>query len=178
MLDKLARHFPKTFDSMRKTRRSTIQGFNRAERADTVVEVLVGACLLALALASLFAGMSMSTGLTQFAREDLRATQIMVERTEAIRLFNWNQLIYSNTLCPASFTSFFFPIPNSSGSTGVTYYGTMSISNVVLSPATSYSDQMRQITVTLNWTNAGLAHSRSMTTYQAQYGMQNYSFNN
>ena len=161
-----------------KTKLFTNQGFRHSESADTLAEVMVGVGLLGLLFASLFSGMSRCTGLTQIAREDLRATQILLDRIECIRLFNWNQLVYSNNLCPATFTSSFCPIANDSGSTGFTYYGTMAITNISYGLAPSYSNQIRAIIVTLNWTNAGISRTRTMMTYQAKYGAQNYAFNN
>ncbi len=161
-----------------KTRLFTNQGFRHSESADTLAEVMVGVGLLGLLFASLFGGMCRCTGLTQIAREDLRATQILLERIEGIRLFNWNQLVYSNNLCPATFTSSYCPIANASGSTGFTYYGTMVITNISCGPASSYSNQIRAIIVTLNWTNAGFSRTRTVTTCQAKYGAQNYAFNN
>jgi hypothetical protein len=134
--------------------------------------------LFGILFVSLFAGMSMTSSKTRLAREDLRATQILVERIEGVRLYNWDELVYSNTLCPATFTSSYYPIADSSGSTGMTYYGTVVITNASLNPTASYTNQLRSITVNVTWTNSGLAHSRSMTTYQAQFGMQNYIFNN
>ena len=148
----------------------------RDETATTLVEVLVGLGLFGIMVLSLFGGMSMALGQSRAAREDLRATQIMVERMEGIRLFTWDQLNYSNTLCPTSFTSDYEPGAN--GSSGLVYYGTMQITNVSLSPSPSYSNSLRSITVSVDWTNFGQAHHRTMTTYQAQYGMQNYVFGN
>jgi len=150
----------------------------RAELAATLVEVAVGSAVLGLVFISLFGGMSMTTAQTKIAREDLRATQIMLERLEGLRLFDWNELLYSNSLCPPTFTNSFDPVGSSSGHGGMTYYGTVLITNVPFSPAPSYSNQLRSITVAVTWTNLGGAHNRSMTTYQAQYGMQNYVFNN
>ena len=161
-----------------KTRLFTNQGFRHSESADTLAEIMVGVGLLGLLFASLFSGMSRCTGLTQIAREDLRATQILLDRIEGIRLFNWNQLVYSNNLGPTTFTSPYCPIENDSGSIGLTYYGTMVITNVNYGLASSYSNQIRAIIVTLNWTNAGISRSRTITTYQAKYGAQNYAFNN
>jgi len=146
--------------------------------ATTTVEVAVGTALLGFLFMSLFAGMSMSSAQTRMAREDLRATQILLERIEGIRLFDWYQLVYSNNLCPATFTSSFYPRADGSGPTGITYYGTMVITNASLSPAASYTNQLRAVTVTVSWTNSGVRHQRSMSTYQGQYGMQNYIFNN
>jgi hypothetical protein len=130
--------------------------------------------LFGIMATALFGGMSMTLAQGRIAREELRATQIMVERMEGIRLFTWDQLNYSNNLCPASFTNAFDP----NGSSGLTYYGTMLITNVFLNPSPSYSNSLRSITVSLDWTNFGQAHHRSMTTYQARYGMQNYVFSN
>lgn len=138
--------------------------------------MVVGLGLVGIMATALFGGMSMALAQTRVAREELRATQIMVERMEGIRLFTWDQLNYSNTLCPTTFTTSFDPLTN--GSSGLVYYGTMLITNVFLSPSPSYSNSLRSITVTLAWTNFGQAHHRSMTTYQAQYGMQNYVFGN
>ena|ERR1041385_1473340 len=161
-----------------KTRLFTYQGFRHGESADTLAEVMVGVGLLGLLFASLFSGMSRCARLTQIAREDLRATQILLDRIEGIRLFNWNQLVYSNNLCPATFTSSYCPIVNHCCSTGFTYYGSMVITNISYGLAPSYSNQIRAIIVTLNWTNAGISRTRTMTTYQAKYGAQNYAFNN
>jgi hypothetical protein len=149
----------------------------RGQLAATLVEVVIGLGLLGIMATALFGGMSISLTHTRMAREELRATQIMVERMEGIRLFNWDQLNYSNDLCPPAFTASFDPQANDS-SVGVTYYGTMLITNVSLDPAPSYTDRLREITVSVDWTNFGVAHHRTMTTYQAQYGMQNYIFNN
>jgi hypothetical protein len=127
---------------------------------------------------SIFSAMSMSMAQTRIAREDLRATQIMVERMEGIRLFDWNQLTNS-ALCPATFTNYFYPVSDESGPTnGAVYYGTMTITKAAMSPAPSYTNQLLSITVAVSWTNFGIAHQRQMMTYQAQYGMQNYVFNN
>ena len=148
------------------------------ETAATAVEVLISVGLLGIVFVSLFSGMTMGTAETRAAREELRATQIMLERMEGIRLYNWDQLVYSNNLCPPTFTASYYPVTNSSGSTGITYYGTMSVTNISISPAPSYSNQLRLIVVSVYWTNAGVRHSRTMKTQQAQYGEQNYTFNN
>lgn len=149
-------------------------GWASRKTGATLVEVLVGLGLLGIMATAMFGGMSNTIAQTRAAREELRATQIMVERMEGIRLFNWDQLNYSNTLCPTTFTTTLDP----SQAGGLVYYGTMLITNANLSPAPSYSNSLRSITVTVDWTNFGLAHHRSMMTFQSQYGMQNYVFSN
>lgn len=146
---------------------------------------------MAIALVSLYAGMSASFSVTKLSRENLRATQIMLERMEGIRLYTWDQLTGSdlNQLCPPTFTSSYYPAPLAGESTGITYYATVQITNANstgISPAiSSYGDQMKALTITVYWTNYygsrmtnKLVRSRTMTTYMAKNGVQNYIFNN
>src|SRR5689334_2073166 len=103
---------------------STIQTTHAARRAFAMIEVLVGIAIMGIALVSLYAGMSASTSVTKTARENLRATQIMLERMEGIRLYNWNQLVYSNMI-PATFTTSYYPFASANESTGITYKATL-----------------------------------------------------
>ena len=145
--------------------------------AFTLAEVMVGIMVISLMGLSLYAGMSMGFTVTKLSRENLRATQIMLDRMEGIRLFNWNQLVYSNWI-PATFTDYYYPLTNATESKGITYKGTMVVTNVTLSPAASYSANMRALVVTVTWTNSGMRRTRTMTTYSARDGMQNYVWNN
>src|SRR5438445_3463686 len=74
-----------------------------------MIEVIVSLGLVALVLTSLYAGVTMSFFTIDASRQDLRATQILLERMEGIRLFNWNQLVYSNMI-PATFTNYYYPL--------------------------------------------------------------------
>lgn len=151
--------------------------------AFSMVEILIGMAIMGVVFVSLFAGMSVSFASTQAARENLRATQIMLERMEGIRLHTWNQLIYSNMI-PSTFQTSYYPLALSGQSTGITYFGTIEITNKPMVPPTTYSDRMRAITVTVYWTNYygngrktnALVRSRSMTTFTARNGVQNYVY--
>ena len=154
------------------------------ERAFSMVEVLIGVAIIGVVFISLFAGMSVSFGSTQIARENLRATQVMLECMEGIRLHTWNQMVYSN-MVPASFQTSYYPLALSGQSTGITYYGTIQITNRPMSPTVTYADRMRAITVSVYWTNYygkqqtnAIVRSRSMTTFTARDGIQNYIYNN
>lgn len=137
--------------------------------------MMIGVALLGIVTVSLFGGMSSGFAVTENSRENLRATQIILERMEGLRLFNWNQLNYSNWI-PSTFTSYYYPMTNSGESTGIKYYGQMSINPVTLDPPCSYSTNMRAVTVTLNWTVGQVPHSRTLTTYVARDGIQNYVY--
>ena len=109
----------------------------------------------------------------RLARENARATQVMLEKVESIRLYDWDQVV-ANGFVPLTFTNYYDP-QGAPGFQGVVYAGTMTVSNVPF--ATSYSANMKQFTVTVSWTTAGtINHYRELSTFVAQNGMQNYVY--
>jgi len=161
---------------------ATRQSPARGGSAFTLAEVLVSVAVMLIAFASLYAAMSSGFIVTKASRENLRATQIMLERLEGIRLYNWDQLCYSNMI-PATFTTYYYPSITNGQSKGITYKGTMSVGAANLNPTATYADRMRAITVTVYWTNtsfsgAARVHQRSMKTYSARDGVQNYVYSN
>src|SRR5437867_13356467 len=94
---------------------------SRSEIAYSFVEVLVGSAVFGLGLVSLLSGIASAFSFTQLAREDLRATQIMLERMETIRLYNWDQINGSNNfVIPTIFTNAYYP-PGLSTASGIYY---------------------------------------------------------
>lgn len=112
--------------------------------------------------------------LVDSTRQELRATQILTQKSEAIRLCSWSSL----TNCPISFTEVYDPnSPN--GSVGTRYVGTISTNDPTVIPnSMSYRSNMCVATITLFWTNyignQRLIHSRTTQTLIARYGIQNY----
>ena len=109
----------------------------------------------------------------QTTREDLRATQILMQRIEAVRLCTWSQL--GNV----TFSESYDPLSGTNQAAGAVYFGTLSIGPATAIPnSVSYAPNMAQVTVTLNWTNynhsLAIPHSRQMQTQVARYGLQNY----
>jgi len=139
--------------------------------AFSLVEVMISMGILGICFVSLYTGLSSGVQVIQVARENLRATQIMVERMETIRLNSWEQVI-SGTNLPTAFTENFYP-PGVT-SKGITYYGTLAVTNFPFSP--NYKDDMRQVIIRVSWTNFGAPHTREMRTFVARNGMQNYIF--
>ncbi len=158
-----------------KIRLANANSHRRFEAAYSMAEAMVGVSLMGILFVSLYGGMASGFAVTQVARENLRATQILLERVEGIRLYNWNQLVYSNWV-PSTFTNFYYPLTNANESPGIMYVGTMSIQPATLSPSATYADNMREITVTVNWTSAGVPRTRSMKTFVAKNGVQNYVY--
>src|SRR5216683_1296016 len=112
------------------------------EVAFTLPEVLVGVAIVAVMFVTLYGGMTSGFAITQLARENLRSTQIMLERMEGVRLYNWNQLVYSNMI-PIAFTNYYYPLATNGQSQGIPYFGTMRITDAGLNPSASYSTNMR-----------------------------------
>ena len=135
--------------------------------------------LVALLLVSLYAGISSGFNFVRLARENLRATQIMVQKTEDYRLYGWAQMTNSAVVTP-TFIDYFNPAGANSRTYGTVYLGTVSNSVPTNVPA-AYKDKMRALTVTVYWTNYPskpstniIVRSRQMQTLVAKYGMQNY----
>jgi len=153
----------------------------REEDAFTLTEASVGAAIVLIFFVSLYAGISQGFLTTRIARENLRATQVMLEHMEGVRLYNWDQLVASNWI-PATFTQYYYPLTNRGESPGVAYVGTFAITNVSFPSPASYANDMRLITVTVCWTNyigtTKLARSRQMQTYVGRTGLQNYVYYN
>jgi hypothetical protein len=131
--------------------------------------------VLAILLVSLFAGFALGFGLIKSTREDLRATQILTQKIESIRLCTWAQL---TNQCPLTFTETY-----SSGSTSVIYHGTIIPNGVNTNLPAGYRDKVKLVTVNVTWTTSSaggyqssIVHSRSMQTQSAYYGLQNYLY--
>ena len=119
---------------------------------------------------ALLSGFTSGLFTMQLARENLRATQIMLERMETIRLYSWDQ-VNSNGFVSPTFTAYYDP---NSSNPGAVYAGTMEISDAPIS--STYSNDMKQVTVKLNWMTGGLHRSRQFTSYISRCGLQNYIY--
>lgn len=120
---------------------------------------------------ALYAGMTTGFQSVRAARENLRATQILLEKFETLRLYNWDQVITPGFI-PLSFTNRYAP---SQGSKGTEYVGTVTITtNMPPSMTEVYKSDMRMVTIRLDWTSGGSAKTRTFTNFVARYGLQNY----
>ena len=157
-----------------------------ASAAYTFVEVMVAVAVVGVMTVVLYAGISISFGVIHRTRENLRATQILVQRAETVRLYSWDQLRYTGT--PAWFQTNFVdrydPIGTTNNGGGTAYYGNISLTvpppTSVLPSDVSYRTNVALVTITLRWTNASGAklfpHQRTYETLVAKSGMQRYVF--
>ena len=147
----------------------------RASAAFSIIEVLVASAVAGIMFTSLYAGISYGFATMRVAREDLRATQILTEKLEVLRLCTWEQ-INSNGFIPRSFVAAYEPGGSTNLSqTKLRYTGSIRIEPPVsgLLPS-AYSTDMRVLTVTVNWTSTKIPRSRTARSFVSRYGLQNY----
>ena len=147
---------------------------NRAavgNRAFTLMEVMLAVVIVGVEFVSLYVAISQGFAVVQSARENLRATQIMQEQVEIIRVLDWDKV--TTTPSPWNFNASFYP----SGGTnpGITYSGTIALTDAPVPGA--YSADMRLVVVSLSWTNcanARVLRNRELRTLVSRYGLHNY----
>ena len=147
-------------------------------KADTsafaLLEAVMALALAGIGFSALYAGFAWGFTNVQFAREDLRAEQILVKRIAAIRRSPVAQ-ITNPTYNPTNFTDYFDPTDQPAGHGGTVYQGTLTASvPPVGSLPESYRTNMLLVTASVSWTEGNQVHSRSLQTYAAQNGIQGY----
>jgi|SRR5579859_4681900 len=154
----------------------------RGPSAFSLIEVVVAVSVILVAFLAIFANMTFGLSVTQLSRENLRATQIMLDKMEGVRLYSWTQLTNSSFLVP-SFTNWFFETNNigtaTASGTGISYTGQVLVTSVPFN-VPAYSQNMRKVTVNVGWTSGNSGNtprSRSMSTFVSEAGMQNYIYN-
>jgi type II secretory pathway pseudopilin PulG len=143
----------------------------RAEAGTSLIEVVVATGILAIMAAGILNSYGYGFFVTKLVRENQRATQIMLEKVEIIRLYNWDQVNTAGFI-PNTFTDVYDP-QAPAGQQGITYNGTVTIG--AYPGSSGYGDKIRQVVVTVSWNTDGrVPHSRTLATLIAQDGEQNY----
>lgn len=162
-----------------------LPGQSRAKgcRGVSLMEVIVATAILGIMLVVLFAGLAGGYSIINTFRQDLRATQILTQKTEFVRLCTWSQV---NSL-PATFVDYYAPIGSAGGSqTNIIYYGTIRVGTATNLPASAAAynntNTIELVTVDLTWTNIlvpnHVAHHRRMQTLVSYHGLVNYIYGN
>src|ERR1043166_8706145 len=156
----------------------TVSGFG-------LVDALFAMALAGMMFIALYAGLAFGFKVIKIARENTRATQIMLEKMETIRLYTWTQVTnYGNTNSGNYFlpsNPFIVPYYAVGTNSSLVYTG-----RIILEPSgvtkgdgtsASYADAMRKITVRVDWGTVGNTNrTRSMSTYVTRNGMQTYVY--
>jgi type II secretory pathway pseudopilin PulG len=141
--------------------------------AFTLVETIIAVLAAAVMLPTLYAGFASGFSFVQLTRENLRATQVMVQRMEAIRLASWQNL-QNPAYFPTNSTEYYNPAGSANGGPGTSYTINYNWAPAPSSVPPSYRSNMCLVTVTASWKSGSAQHSRSMQSYVARYGIQGY----
>lgn len=151
---------------------SSRRGTIGANDGFTILEVMLAAIILVLAITTSITTMQRSFQSIDTARGMTLAGQIMQSEIERIRLRDWATVQgYSTTETPLAIDATFANngyVANLIASRGLTLTRTAS------DPETD----LRQITMKVTWRNIdGRTMSRSYTTYYGRYGIYDYFYN-
>src|SRR6266545_4118823 len=115
------------------------QNSNPRQSAYTLAEVMVGIAIMSVMFLTLYLGFTQGFGVVQSSRENMRATQILQQQAEIIRLYTWEQM--DNV--PRTTTWTFYPL-GGSGDQGITYTGTVTVTNAPMTE--SYAADNKLVT--------------------------------
>jgi hypothetical protein len=142
-------------------------------RAFSLVDALFAMAMAGVMFTALYAGLAYGFKIIKMGRENTRATQIMLEKMETIRLYTWTQ-IHSNGFIPTN--KFIVPYYSVNGTnSSLVYTGQCFIEASGLT--NTYKDDMKKVTVRVDWGNLGRTNrTRTMTTYVSKGGLQRYVY--
>jgi hypothetical protein len=146
------------------SRRSGIEAFS-------IIEAMVAVAILGVVFVSLYTGISNGFAFAKVTRENLRATQILQEKMETVRLYTWDQLTTSGFV-PTNFVEGFYSSGTNNG--GLVYTGRVAIASAPVTEA--YSNNMKMVTIYLSWKSGRVVRNRQMQTLTAKHGLQNYIY--
>ena len=154
----------------------------RGKVAYTLAEVMIAVFLLSIMMISLYAGFWSGFAVARLSRENLRATQIMVQKLEAVRIYNWKQ-VTNSAILKTNFVDYYNPSGTNDNTYGAYYQCFVSVTSPPSDIPSAYSANMRAVSVKVYWTNYlqkpntnVIVRSREMKTYVARFGMQDYIY--
>src|ERR1035437_6381154 len=109
----------------------------RAEQGMTLVDVIMAIALLGVMAGGVLGSFRYGFFTLQLLRENQRATQILLEKVETLRLYSWDQ-VNTPGFIPTNLPTEYYDPQAPAGAQGAAYYGTLTTpSSVPFS--TSYS---------------------------------------
>ena len=132
------------------------------------MEVVISMAVVGILIVALYGAIGSSLNLVRISQENQRVTQILSDKLDTIRLYNWIQL-HSNGFVQ---TNFVLPIDPMDPSSTPYYTGKVSIAQSSISEP--YRTNLLHVEVTVDWVSGTRPQSRTMTTYIAKYGLQSY----
>jgi Tfp pilus assembly protein PilV len=140
----------------------------------TLVEVLVAVMGVGIMMVTVYVALTQGFAIIQVARENLRATQILQEKMETMRVYNWDQ-ITDGSFIPSTFSEPFYAV-SASDSGGFNYTGQILVANAAPLGTASYADSVRWVIVQVEWTSGQVVRRREMRTLVSEFGLHQYVY--
>jgi prepilin-type N-terminal cleavage/methylation domain-containing protein len=150
------------------------KGKCRRDSGFTLIEVIASVAVLGIAFAALLTGLAWNVSTVKFARETVRATQIMEDKLDTLRLYSWDQITTPGFITNQFYASFSPSSALSPNALGITYTGRITIATAPLSE--SYRTNMLLITIDLDWSSSPEVWHAQMSTFVSKYGLQGYVY--
>jgi hypothetical protein len=147
---------------------STSSSRTRGTSAYSLIETILAVGILGFLVTSLYTTFWFGFNVIKLSQEDVVANQVLVQKMELLRVYDWPTVTGGSTM-PTSFTNTF---PGSASAPGAQYIGTITVARAPLTE--SYSNSLRQVTVSMSWESSGIIRTRDMTTLVAINGIQTY----
>jgi type II secretory pathway pseudopilin PulG len=140
-----------------------------ATRAFTLVEVLAGTFVMALAIGSCVIAMQAGMKTIDYARHLTLASQVLQSEAERVRLLSWSQVQeLPSVTTPRDIQSIFVADSTHAGSYALT---------LVSTPVAGRETTMREITLEVTWTGTfGTSHARTYRTRYCKDGLYAYYY--
>jgi prepilin-type N-terminal cleavage/methylation domain-containing protein len=165
--DGLRGHF---FPQAKPQRKNLDHRRERLRHAFTLIEVVFAMGIVGLLIVALYAAIAMSATTVRMCQENESVTQMLSEKLDTIRLYNWSQ-VTNDSFLPKTFTVGIDPSDPNSRSY---YTGTIAVAQAPIDEP--YRTNLLQVTITMDWVSGGTRpQSRMMETYIAKDGIQTYT---
>src|SRR5258706_12798821 len=141
----------------------------------TLVEAMIASMIAAIMVLALYGSFASGYSMVKITREDLRATQILLQRMERVRLCTFAQ-VTDPSINPPTTLENYDANGVQTGTPGAIYTVsyTASVPTSADLPGVSYQLGMLKVTATATWTSGNGKRSRTMQTYVARDGIQSY----
>ena len=147
------------------------------KKAFFLLEATIGMALLGLIFMAMYTGLVTTTFSVQLSRENLRATQIMTEKLDTIRLYGYKKIVEDPFYMQGPFNvPVYTDDPSKPGNDAT---ARMFDGAILVEPAPitePYAADMRMVTIKLMWVTGKMKRTRTMSTLVSKQGLFKYVY--
>jgi hypothetical protein len=135
---------------------------------------MIGMAMFGVCFAALLTGMTTTVSMTEASRHETRASQILTEKLDTIRLYSWAQITTPGYIAPTFIATQFATNGIPGARPGIIYTGRVTIADAPISEA--YKTRLKLVTIEVSWVSGHRPVSSQMSSFISEYGMQSYIY--